>query len=734
MKVIYTRISSKKGCCIAFLFFIILLTNTISGQTFSISGEIKDTLHNPLQFVNVILSETSLGDASDKAGRYEISNLSPGIYQVEFSALGYQSVIMDSIEIINKSIVIDVVLIEEAVESEQVVITAGKYEQNKSELPVSAEIIEGAEFLERNFLNLEDALRYVPGVNMTEDQISIRGSSGYSRGVGSRALLAIDGLPFYTGDTGETVWEMIPVTELQRVEIIKGAASSLYGSSAIGGVINGISRDISPAPTTYFDGFVGFYDKPYHDMWDWSGEHRLFNGLTLAHSNRSGQFGFNISFTRLEDFSYRQDDFFKKYIGFLKAIYNFTPSSSITLLANTFNKRAGNFVYWKDSHNALIPPDENQGERVETNRYLFGLIYKSVLSNEVFLNIKARYYLNDWTDNATPLNESTSHLYRGEVQLNTILSDNVVLITGIEGLTSNVNSNLFGNPSSYGLGIYALTDINFSFPMLLSIGLRYDLSKLDSLESSSAISPKLGLNYKISEKLILRSSVGTGFRAPTLAEAFTSTSASGITIKPNPNLESESNLTFEVAVNYDALSYLNLDFAVFNNEYFNMIEAGIDPTDGLVFFDNVIRARIQGAEVNTFISIIPDALTLRMSYTYLWARDLDKGTALRYRPRHIFYSRLEFRKWDLELGVDFRYWSEVEEIDDELIELGVVKDGELRVPVFATDFRAAYSFELFDLPFYVYFNLKNLANYNYIELIGNIRPIRNYSLGLKFII
>jgi iron complex outermembrane receptor protein len=722
------NISSKKRIYFFSLFFLLSLTNIISAQTFSVSGAITDTINNPLQFVNVILSGTSLGDASDKDGKYEISNLSPGIYQIEFSALGYQTVTMESIGIINKSIVINVVLKEEAVEAEQVVITAGKYEQNKSELPVSAEIIEGTEFLERNFANLEDALRYVPGVNMTEDQISIRGSSGYSRGVGSRALLAIDGLPFYTGDTGETVWEMIPVAQLQRVEIIKGAASSLYGSSAIGGVINGISQDISPIPATYIDGFVGFYDKPHYDMWDWSGEQRMFNGLTLAHSNRFGKFGFNISLTRLEDFSYRQDDFFKKYIGFLKAIYNFTPLSSITLLANTFNKRAGNFVYWKDSRNALIPPEQNQSERIETNRYLFGLIYKSVLTNELFLNIRASYYLNDWTDNATPHNESTSHLYRGEVQLNTILSDNAVLITGIEGIASNVNSNLFGNPNSYGIGVYALSDINFSFPLLLSVGVRYDLSNLDSLGSSGAISPKLGLNYQVSEKLILRSSVGTGFRAPTLAEAFTSTSASGITIKPNPNLESESNLTFEVAVNYEPASFLNIDLAVFNNEYFNMIEAGIDPTDGLVFFDNVIRARIQGAEVNTFLSIVPRTLTLTLSYTYLWARDLDEGTALRYRPRHIFYSRLELRKWDFEFG-----WSEVEEIDDELIELGVIKDGELRVPVFATDFRAAYSFELFTLPFYVYFNLKNLANYNYIELIGNIRPIRNYSIGLKFI-
>ena len=132
---------------------------------------------------------------------------------------------------------------------------------------------------------MEDALRYVPGINMVDDQISIRGSSGYSRGTGSRVLLALDGLPFYTGDTGETIWEAIPTTEIKRVEIIKGAASSLYGSSAIGGVINAISRDISPYPVTTLNGFTGLYDQPYYQGWNWSGEMRPFNGLTIAHSN-----------------------------------------------------------------------------------------------------------------------------------------------------------------------------------------------------------------------------------------------------------------------------------------------------------------------------------------------------------------------------------------------------------------------------------------------------------------
>jgi iron complex outermembrane receptor protein len=569
---------------------------------------------------------------------------------------------------------------------------------------------------------------------MTEDQISIRGSNGYSRGTGSRALLAIDGLPFYTGDSGDIIWEMIPTLEIQKVEIIKGASSSLYGSSAIGGVINSITRDISEKPLTIFNGFYGVYDRPYYDEWDWSGERRPFNGLTLSHSNKIENFGFNISFTRLEESSYKQDDDFKKYIGFLKTVYNFTPNSSLTFLANTFNKRAGQFLYWKDSRNALVPPDQNVGDRIETNRYLFGLIYKTLLGDQVLMNIKTSYYRNYFKDNADIPNESTSNLYRGEVQLHSNITNYLVLTGGVEGTFSKVQSSLFGNPDAYSIGVYAVGDITFNFPLIASLGVRYDYSKLDSLDGSGAVSPKLGLNYKISKELILRSSLGTGFRAPTTAEAFTSTSTGGITVKPNPNIKSEYNLTFEFGANYTPIKFINLDFAVFQNEYYDMIEPGVDPADGLVFFSNLVRARIQGLEASTIFYLLPNELSLSFNYTYLWARDLETGTALRYRPRHILYSGVDFRKWNFDIGVNFRYTSKVEEIDDELVDLGIVVDGDVRVPVYTTDVKLGYNLVSFNLPLNIYLNIKNIFNYNYVELIGNLRQIRNYSFGINLML
>ena len=715
-----------------FLFvFLFIITENISAQTYNISGKVTDSKLNPIPGVNVILVNTNYGAATDENGNYVIDNLSAGIYTIEFSAIGFEKNRTENISIENKSITINITLKETAIETEEVLVTAGKYEQKKSDLPVSAEVIHSKEFTERNFSNLEDAMRYVPGLNMTEDQISIRGSNGYSRGTGSRALLAIDGLPFYTGDSGDIIWEMIPVLELQRVEIIKGAASSLYGSSAIGGVINSITRDVSEKPLTIVNGFYGIYDRPYYSEWDWSDGRRPFNGLTLSHSQQIEKFGFNVSLTRLEESSYKQDDDFKKFIGFLKTVYNFTPVSSLTFIANTFNKRAGQFLYWKDSHNALVPPDQNLGDRIETNRYLFGLIYKTMISNDVLMNIKTSYYRNYFKDNAAIPNESTSNMYRGEVQINTSLTNFIVLTTGVEGSFSKVNSSLFGNPDAFGVGSYAVADINFSFPLIASIGVRYDYSKLDSLDGSGAISPKLGLNYKLFKDFILRSSLGTGFRAPTIAEAFTSTSTGGITVKPNPNIKSENNLSFEFGFNYSPLSLLNIDLAVFQSEYYDLIEPVIDPSDVKVFFTNVVRARIQGFESVVNLNIIPNQLSFSLNYTYLWARDLETGEALRYRPRHIFYSGINFTKWNFDFGLNFRYTSKVEEIDEELIDLGVVVDGDLRVPVYTTDANIGYNFLSMGLPLNLYLNVKNIFNYNYVELIGNIRNIRNYSFGFN---
>ncbi len=716
----------------SFILLLLFSFNTSFSQTGSINGRVKDNENKPLTGANIILKGTTTGTASDIDGYFTINNVPFGSYTIEISMIGFQKKeknILLNQEKLNTGIVI---LKPEAIKTDQIVITAGKYEQRITELPVSAALLTSDDITKKNYLTIEDALRYVPGVNFTLDQVSIRGSSGYSRGAGTRVLVAIDGVPFYSGDTGEIVWEVIPLTALERIEIIKGAASSLYGSTAIGGVINVITKKIDTEPSFYIKTSLGIYDKPVYKEWDWSGEYRIYNTATLAHSNRLGNFGYTVSYTRNENQSYRQSGFFTRHLGFIKAEYDFSPNTSLGILINGHQGVSGNFLYWKDSRNVLVPPDADQGQKTKSFRIMNALLLKHIVNSNLFFDLKGSYYRTKWEDETVSKNSSTTHLLRGELQTTYQIEEKLMLVSGGELSAGKVNSNIFTDPYSFGAGLYSQVDYEFSFPLRASIGLRYDYSKLDSLDGSRSLSPKVGLNYKLSESTILRSSFGTGFRAPSLAEAFTSTSASGIVIKPNPNLKSERNFSFEIGGIHNFNNYISVDAAFFQNEYYDFIEPKIDPVDGKAFFNNVTRARIQGTELNITTNPFPDLLTIAAGYTYLWARDIQQKKALKYRPRHILTVKADITFGDLEIGSDFRYWSKVEEIDYELIALNLIPDGELRSEVFVLDLRAGYNLLSTGIPGRIFFNANNILNYYYVEMVGNLSPIRNLSIGLEF--
>lgn len=718
------------------LYFLIFLLIPIinSAQQLSIYGSVSDKSGNPLVGANVLLSGTQKGSAADLKGNFEIKNIPSGIYTLEVSMIGYETKKITDIVLKDKSERIDAVLESVIIESGQVVITANKYEQNISESPISASVIPSEKLVRKNFTNLEDAMRYVPGVNMTSWQISIRGSSGYSRGAGTRVLLAYDGIPFYTGDTGEIIWESIPVTQLERIEIIKGASSSLYGSAAIGGVVNVITKKIPETPTTYFRSGIGFWDKPHYEEWKWADNIRVFNNLTLSHSRKIGDLGIAATFSRIEDMSYKQSGFYHRYIGYLKAEYDFSEETSAALFLNTLNQKSGNFLYWKDSRNALIPPEQDQGQTVTTNRQMLGLIVKQIVNENFFISFRGSYYRSDWKDQTESANSAKTDLFRGEIQLNNLITDKLYLISGLESSFSSVSSDIFGNPASLSFGAYSQAELKLDFPLIATFGLRYDFTKIDTLQSSNAFSPKLGLNFKADENLIFRSSIAFGFRAPTLAETFTSTTASGITIKPNPGLQSEKNFTIEVGSIFKPLKNLAFDVAIFQNEFYDFIEPGVDPSDGLIFFDNIVRARVQGTEVTVSSKLFDDKLSLSISHTYLWSRDIDNNKALKYRPRNTSFFTIDYSLTNFLIGADFRYWSRVEEIDDELIDLGLVPDGENRVAVYVLDLRTSYNFAQLGLPLRANLNANNVLNYNYVELIGNLAPIRNFSLSLEIIL
>ncbi len=494
-----------------------------------------------------------------------------------------------------------------------------------------------------------------------------------------------------------------------------------------------LTKNNSQTPVTYVRGYFGVYDKPYYSQWDWSGENRSFNRLTAAHSNSSGNLGYSVSLTRDENMGYRQSDWYKRYSSYFKTSYKFSDKNSLQILGLGFFQQRGTFNFWKDSRHALVPPDADQGQIVSSQRIIAGLKFNHKITDDWDLKVITSYYYSNWNDESESANNSKSELLRTEIQSAQKISEKAKIIYGVELTRGVVTSNIFGNPTSIGFGGYFQAEYKFDFPLSVTFGARYDMTRLDTLKAYNDFSPKVGFNYKLSKDFILRASVGKGFRAPSLAEAFTSTNTSGISIKPNPSVAPESNYTAEFGVKKIIGNIAEIDAAVFHNDYYDMIEPSIDPSDGKVFFENVTRARIQGGELGIKVNAPSIYSSFNVSYTYLWARDIENSRALKYRPRHLIYSSFTFAPSFYQFGMDFRYWSRVEEIDNELVDLGLVKEGDRRTEVFVVDFRAGASLYNFNVPLNVYINVNNLLNYNYIEMIGNVSPIRNISLNLELL-
>ena len=141
MNVINSRFLLQK--CFYVVTLSLFVTSQCLPQSYSIKGTITDTFNKPVQYVNVAIIGTDYGDASDDNGWYEIPNLRAGKYNIKFSAIGYDTYEMENLVVSNGSLLINIVLMEEIIESDMVVVTSGKYEQKKSELPVSVEIIGG---------------------------------------------------------------------------------------------------------------------------------------------------------------------------------------------------------------------------------------------------------------------------------------------------------------------------------------------------------------------------------------------------------------------------------------------------------------------------------------------------------------------------------------------------------------------------------------------------------------
>ena len=282
----------------------------------TISGVISDASNNE-QLIGVnIIANNGKGTATDINGKYSLK-LEPGAYKIIFRYIGYEDVSQEIILKNNEKKVINLNLKQISKRLGTVVISAGKFEQNLEEVTVSMEVIKPSLIENKNTTDIQTAIDQVPGVNITDGQANIRGGSGWSYGAGTRVLVMVDDMPLISGDAGQVQWKLIATENINQIEVLKGASSVLYGSSALNGVINirtafpsqmDIDKNELPGYTKINTHF-GLIDLAKRKELNWNGDtRRAFKGTEIFHANKIGNLDMTLGANFFKDDGYRMGE------------------------------------------------------------------------------------------------------------------------------------------------------------------------------------------------------------------------------------------------------------------------------------------------------------------------------------------------------------------------------------------------------------------------------------------
>jgi iron complex outermembrane receptor protein len=199
-----------------------------------------------------------------------------------------------------------------------VIVSAGKRTQSVQEVPVSVTLLDQQAIQQRNVNRIDEVLRYVSGVNVARDQVSIRGSSGFALGIGSRVALLLDGFPMLSADNGDMKFDALPMPEINRVEVVKGAGSALYGTGALGGVVSLFTRTPVDTARIMVRTYAGFYTQPRFEQWQVHDAPPPLYGIDMSYGQRFDNLELTVLGGTRYDKSYRLTDQSRRYNLFTK--------------------------------------------------------------------------------------------------------------------------------------------------------------------------------------------------------------------------------------------------------------------------------------------------------------------------------------------------------------------------------------------------------------------------------
>lgn len=744
-----------------------LLANHNMAQSKIIKGVVLDFANRQVM-PGVLVSSKNLRTITNESGYFALP-VDSSIHAVKFSFMGYQ----DTTVYPGNSVDFMVYLREANYILNTSVVTASRYESSLAESTISMNVINSSMPSSLNSTGVEQLLDRVPGVQLIDGQANIRGGSGYSYGAGSRVLLMMDDLPAYVADAGFPNWDDLPIENIGQIEIVKGAASALYGSSAMNGIIHFRSAYPGSDPYTSVVLASKFYLDPGNNKAWWVSHNSKqipFDAFVqFVHRKKSGTFDYSMSgqLNRRIGFNKNHDSETGRFHVLLRN--RFSNRLTAGLGVNYNQGESSSYFYWKD--NGFFEGDSNSLSHTLKLRFTIdpSLVY---LSRKNFSHkILTRYYhVENMNENNQSNRSDNAYL---EYQLSKLI--NSIQLRCMAGIVFNpswTNAELYSDTNFYHrnlAGFLHFEKILFD-KWILSAGLRYENyaihgpHKAGGLDIESKVSQdytifRFATNYRLAKSSYLRASIGQGFRFPTIAEKYISTMAGGLNIVPNPALKSEYGLSYEVGIKQGLSIGWTLalfDIALFGSRYYDMMEFILN--NKLQFQSrNIGNTEIKGVEIG--LQSITERNSWKLSlgggYTYIDPRylefdktpitDFDKATRgqlnatasssvdniLKYRSQHLFRFDIELSYRSCYLGLNINYASHVEAID-KVFELFIrgVKDfrNEHNTGYRVYDFRIGY--QLGVLHFQVHLN--NAFNENYTTRPGLMEAPRTLGMRISY--
>jgi outer membrane receptor for ferrienterochelin and colicins len=707
-----------------------------------VSGRVVDSeTRDPVAGAAIRVLGTVLTTFADDSGRFELRRVPSGARRLAVERIGYAPRTVEVRVAAAARATVTIALDPQAVALGGVVAAPTKRETRVGDAPVSVAVIESEEVMERAPATVADAVAYAPAVQFVGTQVNIRGSSGYSRGTGSRVLLLIDGVPANAGDSGTLNWDVIPITEVERIEVMKTAGSALYGTSALGGVINVVTAEPPAEPITRLRLRAGFWDDPPSREWIWSNQTRVFQSGAVSHGRRLGPLSVWLRGGYGKDEGYKEDgELDRANVALRLGLGDAEARDRLTLFGSWAYEDHGEALTWCmrgqcPDPNALAfqparVPTDALDDRTRSDKARGYLTWTRGWSAGFTSFARASLAWNDWTsDFGSERIGAETFVWGGELKGDWQAASWLMLTLGGEAAYTDVNADLFGGHHITDLATYLQAEVGLTSWLTLTGGLRGDVRTIDggSLSDpwSSELSPRAGLVLAPDARTRLRASLGKGFRAPSAAELFTETVVGGFRVTPNPDLRPERSLAGEVGIQRYVAPWLALDVAGFFYDFEDLIVADtmlVGTGTIEIRFDNMPKARIIGVEAAARTSFFRDRLLGQASYTYLDSEEKATGEPLPYRPRHLLTASGTLRLGAFESGADYRFASAPERVQ-------VYTDERLdpRVDMNVLDVRLAYRIGRQ----VIRFTVDNALNYGYTTIERNLEPIRRYTAALE---